>query len=46
MTVNRRSLFKIGALAGAALSTPRIMTRVAFAAPPRPAVPNAGFHRF
>jgi glyoxylase-like metal-dependent hydrolase (beta-lactamase superfamily II) len=46
--VNRRSLFKLGAVAGgAALMTPQIMTRAAFAeAPKRPEVPNAGFHRF
>lgn len=47
MTINRRSLFKIGALAGAALGAPQIMTRVALAAAPaRSDVTNAGFHRF
>ncbi|MFK4808752.1 MBL fold metallo-hydrolase [Devosia sp. ZW T5_3] len=48
MCLNRRSVFKIGALAGAAvLSAPQIMTRAAFAAtPPKPDVANAGFHRF
>jgi hypothetical protein len=48
MRFNRRSLFKMGALAGAAaLSAPQIMTCAAFAAAlPKPDVAYAGFHRF
>lgn len=46
--VNRRSLFKLGAMAGTvALAAPQIMTRAAYAdAPQRPEVSNAGFYRF
>jgi glyoxylase-like metal-dependent hydrolase (beta-lactamase superfamily II) len=46
--VNRRSVFKLGALAGTAvLAAPQIMTRAAYAeAPKRPEIGNAGFHRF
>lgn len=44
---NRRSLFKMGVLAGtAALAAPQIMTRAFAAAPQKPEVGNAGFHRF
>jgi len=48
MTMDRRSIFRFGALAGAtALAAPSIMMRAAHAqSPARPDVTNAGFHRF
>ncbi|MBP0438723.1 MBL fold metallo-hydrolase [Tianweitania sediminis] len=47
-SIDRRTLFKAGAFAGtAALAAPQLMTRAAFAAAPqKPEVGNAGFHRF
>lgn len=44
--VDRRSLFKAGALGAVALAAPQIMLRAAQAQVPMPETGNAGFHRF
>ena len=46
LATNRRSILKMGAIAGAAIATPQIMTRAAHARAPLSEIGNPGFSRF
>lgn len=46
MSTDRRSIMKLGMLAGAGLAAPHVMVRAAQAQTPPPEVENSGFNRF